>query len=116
MHRGSLDATVWQPELVHMNVAQGPVNVSVPAYGVTQPTVRAESTDGKVSVHMGPGFAGWFVASAYRAVAAVRSVPYNRISLHTTAQQLKTGWSGNSGGEGRIEADSMMESVGISFA
>jgi hypothetical protein len=99
-----------------MNVAQGPVNVSVPAYGVTQPTVRAESTDGKVSVHMGPGFAGWFVASAYRAVAAVRSVPYNRISLHTTAQQLKTGWSGNSGGEGRIEADSMMESVGISFA
>ncbi|KAI9598626.1 hypothetical protein BDF19DRAFT_430908 [Syncephalis fuscata] len=116
VHRGSLNATIWGPEIVHMNVAQGPVNISIPTYGSTQPTVRAESTDGQVTVHMGTGFAGWFVASAYRAVAAVRSALNTRISLHTTALQLKTGWCGYSGGEGRIEADSMTESVGISFS
>ncbi|RKP25406.1 hypothetical protein SYNPS1DRAFT_28861 [Syncephalis pseudoplumigaleata] len=115
VHRGSLNATIWQPELVHMNVAQGPVTISIPAYGPSQPTVRAESTDGRVSVRMGHGFTGWFVASAYRAVAAVRTALANRMSLHTTAQQLKTGWCGSSAGEGRIEADSMKNSVEVSF-
>ncbi|RKP07971.1 hypothetical protein THASP1DRAFT_30210 [Thamnocephalis sphaerospora] len=116
VHRGSLEATVLQPELVHVNVAQGPVNLTVASYGPKQPTVRAESTNGPVSVTMGPGFSGWFVASAYQAVAAVRSAVGKRLNLHTIAQELKTGWIKSSSGEGRIEVDSMSGGVGISFA
>jgi hypothetical protein len=48
IHHGSLDMTVFEPNIVHVNVAQGPLNLFIPNYGPKQPIIRAESTNGPV--------------------------------------------------------------------